>query len=215
MWLFYHVEGGCNGYNEGDTGHLINPLHLTHQPGFMRDISLQSVSYRAIMAVDSKKHVPLTGESWVVVTLPYTCYQWASVCPQLVPTHWLIQPGLTKCQIPKTLIKFLLPVNYWSNVYKRKKNNACSVSQKYDIFIWKFSGNMAEIVYSQKEKMMLRYNGFCYHFHFSNKDRMKITRVVKRRESVMPAVRRLGIWITLHSFQMGQGNISIMLVLRK
>ena len=63
MWLFYHVEGGSNGYNEGDTGHLINPLHLTHQPGFMGDISLQSVSYRAIMAVDSKKHVPLTGES--------------------------------------------------------------------------------------------------------------------------------------------------------
>lgn len=40
---------------------------------------------------------------------------------------------------------------------------------------------MAEIVYSQKEKPMLPYNGFCYLFYFFNRDRSKRYSCCKER----------------------------------
>lgn len=58
---------------------------------------------------------------------------------------------------------------------------------------------------------MLLYNGFCYRYHLT-KIGMKITGVVKGRQSVMPDTQL--VRITLQSFKMVQGNVSTMFVLK-
>lgn len=71
--------------------------------------------------------------------------------------------------------------------------------------------SMARIVYSQKEKPMLRHHGFHYHF-LINRDRSK--RYVRTGTSAMLNIQLVRIWITLQSFKKGQENNSIMLTLK-
>lgn len=74
--------------------------------------------------------------------------------------------------------------------------------------------DMAEIVYTQKEKPKLHYNGFCYNFHYLTEIVNKDTEVVKKGESSMSHVLLVRIWITLQSFKMRQENITITLMLK-
>ena len=73
MWLSYHIAVWCDSCHEGDTRYLINPPRLSHHPGSVGNVSLESMSFRGMITVDNKKQLPLFGEVLVGVTITLTC----------------------------------------------------------------------------------------------------------------------------------------------
>ena len=67
-------------------------------------------------------------------------------------------------------------VNKWSLVewLQKEKSNPSAAAWQYNIFTWKFLVEYDRYSYWQREKPILYFNGFWYHFLFCNRDRSKM-----------------------------------------
>lgn len=134
-------------------------------------------------------------------------YLWISV-----DYHALIWCLLTDLSAQKNWVsnswdisKVFPMVNKWSLVewLHKEKSNPSAAAWQYDIFTWKFLVEYDRYSYWQREKPILYFNGFWYHFLFCNRDRSKMHWCCEENKIFKAWCTAARSRLILQSFKMG------------
>ena len=155
--------------------------------------------YRGTTAVACKSFLLLFGKTLVDMTSTLTSQSLRTTMLSAGAYLLMIQPGWTGCRMHKISVRFTQLVNqYGSNAYK-EITLLLLLGNMTPLFEISHQ-NMAEIVYSQKEKPVLYLNGLCYHFKSLKVIVVKLLKLWKE-ENLLHQIYKVKTWMTFQLFK--------------